>query len=106
MLLGVILHAGMAFMHGNVLGAFPAMQTEITLWLATDVRADPAYDLLIYVIHAFRMPTFFLLAGFFAHRLYGQHGPREFFQHRMRRVLVPFVGAMLTVIPISYVIGY
>jgi hypothetical protein len=29
MLLGVVLHAAMAFMEGNVLGAFPAMATEI-----------------------------------------------------------------------------
>lgn len=106
MLLGVVLHAGMAFMEGNVLGAFPAMTAEIALWLATDVRRDPVYDLLIYVIHAFRMPTFFVLAGFFAHRLHRQLGARAFLRHRARRVLVPFLGAMLTVIPISYVIGY
>jgi peptidoglycan/LPS O-acetylase OafA/YrhL len=106
MLLGVVLHAGMAFMHGNVLGAFPAMQAEIALWLATDTQRDPAYDLLVYVIHAFRMPTFFLLAGFFAHRLHARLGARAFLRHRARRVLVPFVGAMLTVIPVAYVIGY
>lgn len=106
MLLGVVLHAGMAFMHGTVLGAFPAMQAEITLWLATDVQRDSAYDLLIYVIHAFRMPTFFLLAGFFAHRLHRRLGAPAFLRQRARRVLFPFVGAMLTVIPISYVIGY
>jgi glucans biosynthesis protein C len=106
MLLGVVLHAGMAFMKGNVLGAFPAMSTEIELWLAVDREADSAYDLLIYIIHAFRMPTFFVLAGFFAHRVYGQRGPRDFLKHRVRRVLVPFVGALLTVVPIAYVFGY
>lgn len=106
MLLGVVLHAGLPFMHGHVLGAFPAMQAEISLWLARDVRADPVYDLPIYVIHAFRMPVFFLLAGFFAHRLYRQLGAGGFLRHRARRVLVPFAGAMLTVIPVSYVLGY
>ena len=106
MLLGVVFHAGIPFMHGHVLGAFPAMQADVSLWLALDVQADPAYDLLIYVIHAFRMPVFFLLAGFFAHRLYRRLGSGGFLRHRARRVLVPFVGAMLTVIPISYVLGY
>ena len=106
MLLGVVFHAGIPFMQGHVLGAFPAMQAEVSLWLAWDVQADPVYDLLIYVIHAFRMPVFFLLAGFFAHRLYSLLGAGRFLRHRARRVLVPFVGAMLTVIPISYVLGY
>ena len=106
MLLGVVLHAGMPFMHGHVLGAFPAMQTEVTLWLARDVQADPVYDLLIYVIHAFRMPVFFLLAGFFAHLVYRRLGARAFLVHRFRRILLPFVAAMLTVIPVSYALGY
>jgi glucan biosynthesis protein C len=97
MLLGVVFHASLPFMHGTVLGAFPALRTEVTLWLAIDREADPAYDLLNYVIHAFRMPTFFLLAGLFAHHVYVRHGAREFLERRARRVLVPFVAALLTI---------
>ena len=106
MLLGVVFHASIGFMVGNVLGAFPAMEAEVTLWLATDRAAHTTYDAAVYVIHAFRMPVFFVLAGFFAHRVYQQRGARGFLLHRARRVLVPFVLALTTIVPLSYAIGY
>ena len=106
MLLGVVLHAAMPFTYGSLLGAFPALADDVAYWPVHDTAAHPAFDLLVYVIHAFRMPVFFVLAGLFAHRLVERLGARSFLEHRARRVLVPYLVGLLTVVPAGYLAWY
>jgi peptidoglycan/LPS O-acetylase OafA/YrhL len=47
--------------------------------------------LLFFVIHVFRMTTFFLIAGFFAHMSFHRRGAREFIKDRLQRIAVPFL---------------
>ncbi len=88
MLLGLVFHAGMPF-----------TRTE-TAWPVMDRWRHPAFDILVYVIHAFRMPLFFIIAGFFAHLLYRKVGPRRFVARRVGRVLLPFVVGLMTIVPL------
>jgi len=48
-------------------------------------------DVLLTYIHSFRMPTFFLTAGFFAAMLYRKKGLAETLRNRAGRILLPFV---------------
>ena len=53
MLLGLVLHASLAYVN-------------IKFWPVLDVYSHPIFDGLLHFIHGFRMPLFFVLSGFFA----------------------------------------
>ncbi len=93
MILGVFLH-----------GAVPYMQVPMPglLWPVTDPSSGWTYDLVLWYIHGFRIPLFFLIAGFFSAMLYDLRGPREFLLHRLRRVGIPLVAAILVILPPTY----
>jgi peptidoglycan/LPS O-acetylase OafA/YrhL len=79
MLLGVVLHAIWFF---------------IPIWFGhpiTDVSANWGLAHLFYWIHLFRMPAFFLVAGFFAHLLLQRRGLWRFLGNRGMRIGVPFL---------------
>lgn len=83
--LGVVLHAGLAYMSP------PA-------WVVVDAAADAAVNPLFFTIHMFRMSLFFVLAGFFARLLYRKRGAAGFFLDRLKRVAGPLVLFWLPVL--------
>ena len=93
MLLGIVLHAGLSF------APFP--------WPVQDTRQSESYGLLFAAIHGFRMPVFFLLSGFFTAMLWRRRGLRSLLSHRLRRVFLPFVLALFTILPaVNWVSGW
>jgi fucose 4-O-acetylase-like acetyltransferase len=64
MMLGIVLHAAEFY-----LAAPPP-----ALPMPTDRNTSYVFDLLFHFIHGFRMPTFFVLAGFFASLLVDKRG--------------------------------
>jgi hypothetical protein len=52
-----------------------------------------------YVIHMFRMTTFFLVAGFFGHLLFHRVGAAGFVRNRVTRIVLPFIVGWLVVYP-------
>ena len=87
MTLGVVLHASIPF-------------TRVDApWVFQVETSNPAYDLSFVAIHGFRMPLFFLLAGFFAHFQQGRLGPTPFLLQRLLRIGLPFVVGMVTLVP-------
>ena len=87
MVLGVVLHT-----------AVPYTRWDIP-WLYRVTTSNPAYDLLLVAIHSFRMPLFFLLAGFFAHLQQQRLGPTPFLRQRLIRIGLPFAAGMVTLVP-------
>ena len=85
MLLGIVLHAGLSFT------PFP--------WPVQDTRQTGFYGLLFAAIHGFRMPVFFLLSGFFTAMLWRRRGLRSLLSHRLRRVFLPFLLGLFTIVP-------
>lgn len=55
-----------------------------------DDRSTPVADLLMAFIHAFRMPVFFILAGFFVALLVRRRGSGGMLHNRLRRLALPF----------------
>ncbi|MES2606010.1 MAG: acyltransferase family protein [Pseudomonadota bacterium] len=86
MLLGILLHAA----------TFHLMETQ-----ALDI--DPSIPILtvLGVIHQFRMPLFFLLAGYFASLLVQKYGVQGTLENRSRRLLIPFLLCLVTVVPVT-----
>ena len=50
-----------------------------------------AVDACIWFLHLFRMPLFFVVAGFFAAMLVARRGIGGLFRNRVRRIALPFV---------------
>ena len=78
MWLGIVLHVAAIHMVHN-----PPLPWR-------DERTTPLADLLTAFIHAFRMPVFFILAGFFVAMLVQKRGVRGMLHNRLRRLGLPF----------------
>lgn len=80
MLAGVVFHAGLAY---------SPLMNEI--WLSADPQNSSVIDVVSWFLHLFRMPLFFLIAGFFACYLVDKRGRLGFVSNRAVRILIPFV---------------
>jgi len=76
LLLGVVLHAAMSY--------FP-----VTIWIVPDIDNSPVAGVIFFAIHLFRMTTFFLIAGLFAHMMLGRRGTLGFIKDRLMRIAGP-----------------
>ena len=92
MLLGIVLHAALSFM------------TLPIPWIARDVSRNFGFDVLVGFIHGFRMQLFFFLAGFFGNLLWQRLGAREFLRQRGKRIGLPFLLGMATLMPAIIII--
>ena len=59
-------------------------------WRFKDEMTTPVADLVVAFIHAFTLPTFFMLAGFFSAMLYLRSGAEMFARNRALRIALPF----------------
>jgi peptidoglycan/LPS O-acetylase OafA/YrhL len=82
LLLGIFFHASVSF-----------VQTphDIPIWIVMDNSRSLAMSVLFFVLHIFRMTTFFLVAGFFAHMSFHKKGMRGFIRDRLKRIGIPLV---------------
>jgi hypothetical protein len=87
--LGLVLHAGTAYVTER--GA-----TRIFLDPGTQ---HPLFDWLVGYIHAFRMPVFFVMAGFFGALLFQRRGARRMLVNRCLRIGLPLVVFMVLLWP-------
>jgi ABC-type multidrug transport system ATPase subunit/peptidoglycan/LPS O-acetylase OafA/YrhL len=91
LLLGIVLHGTMSFMPGLILVGWPIR----------DSSPSDALQVMFYVIHIFRMTTFFFIAGFFAHLTFHRRGAGAFAKDRARRILVPLVAGWVVLAPLT-----
>ncbi len=85
MLLGIVLHGALSFM--------PA------LWPIRDAQQNELLAWMVGIIHGFRMPVFFVMSGFFTAMLWRRRGLQALLNHRFRRIFLPLLLGMLTVVP-------
>lgn len=88
MLLGVVLHS--ATMYSTIDG----------VWWMKDPETGRWADTLILFIHAFRLPVFFVMAGFFACLLKEKRGWQAMLENRFARLGAPFLIALVTIFPV------
>lgn len=102
MLLGVVQHAAMAYM---------VRPMDKVLW---PLRADTVpggtqpsntfFDLLLWWVHCWRIPMFYVIGGFFAAMLVRRRGAGGYIHHRIQRVVIPVAVATVTILTAMYVI--
>ncbi len=95
MLLGIVLHAGLFLL--PTVEFWPVHDK----WGYTTEPAKNPYGYLIVVIHGFRMPVFFMLSGFFTAMLWQSRGRHHLARHRLKRIGLPLLLGMFTIIPIN-----
>ena len=59
-------------------------------WPYIDPHPTPVLDFTLGIIHGFRMPAFYVMAGFFGALLWNGRGPAAFASNRVKRILIPF----------------
>src|SRR4051812_73189 len=62
--------------------------------------SDFAVDLFVGTSHAFRLPVFFVMAGFFAALVIGRAGSASFMRARLRRIGIPFAVSVVVLVPV------
>jgi peptidoglycan/LPS O-acetylase OafA/YrhL len=87
MFLGIYLHAAAAY------GPYGE-------WHIKPLQVTTALDYTIAWIHVFRMPAFYVMAGFFAALLLERYGLRRAADNRFWRIAVPFVFGCLILCPL------
>ena len=79
LLLGVVLHASLAF--------FPQQ-----IWIVADGSTSIGAAWLFFAIHLFRMTAFFLIAGLFAHMMLARRGWLGFAKDRIMGITGPLAA--------------
>lgn len=88
MLLGIPFHASLAFAGGH--------------WLVMSGTRDPFLATIPPMLSDFRMPGFFIIAGFFAALLLERRARGAWLKGRAERLGLPFVFGVLAVIPAQH----
>lgn len=86
LLLGIVFHAALPFI------------PDYELWLVMDRSRSWPVAWLAFVLHTFRMATFFLLAGYFGRMMLERRGTRAFMRDRGKRILAPLAIFWLPVL--------
>jgi glucans biosynthesis protein C len=80
MLLGIYVHA-----------CFPYGAGFLNAWFFQDQSTSVSITMGFLFLHLFRMPLFFLIAGFFANYLIHKRGVKGFIKNRLVRIGLPFI---------------
>lgn len=87
MLLGIPYHVAMAYRPGQT-------------WIVRSDEGIAAFAWLAELIHYFRMPAFFVIAGYFSALLLARRAPGTWLKGRFLRLGVPFIATIVTLVPV------
>jgi glucan biosynthesis protein C len=93
MLLGIPFHSALAFSGEN--------------WVVTAPTSTPTLAGLAEFLHVWRMPTFFMIAGFFATLMLDRYSEAAWLRMRAVRLGIPLIFGMLLLSPLQWLLaGY
>ena len=97
MMLGIVIPAAVTY-----------SPIEYPAWTIKDSAAvHGSMHFIAAFIHLFRMPLFFVIAGFFGALLFYQRSPRAMIKNRLERLVYPFIVFVLLLWPtIVFTFGY
>lgn len=87
MVLGVPYHTALAYRAGRP-------------WIVNSGEGLPVFTYVAELIHLFRMPAFFLIAGYFSALLLSRRPPGAWLRGRLRRLGVPLLASLVTLVPV------
>jgi hypothetical protein len=81
MIMGVFFHSAVIFCHSK----------NIQDWPIFDIGHSYFFDILVSIIHSFRMHLFFFVSGFTTSILYHKKGLKYTLINRFKRIILPFI---------------
>jgi len=91
MLLGIVIHASITY------GTIDYGDT----WGLKDAKSNHlSFDIIVMFIHAFRMPVFFVAAGYFGSLLFYKKGSMGMIRNWINRILFPLIAGVLIIYPL------
>ncbi|CAN5334393.1 glucans biosynthesis protein MdoC [soil metagenome] len=91
MLLGIPYHVALAYRAGHQ-------------WIVSPGEGLNAFTRVAEFIHLFRMPGFFLIAGYFAALLLSRRAPDDWLQGRLLKLAPPLVASLLVLVPVLNIV--
>ncbi|MHC4118468.1 MAG: acyltransferase family protein [Planctomycetota bacterium] len=91
----VLVHAG---------GVYESSGSWASFWIVDDPSTNNLSGLLFLILDSFTVPTIFFISGFFAPLSMQHRGGRAFLKSKFTRLMVPWLVAVLTLIPLYKVI--
>lgn len=88
MLIGVVIHSAINYSSSN----------DMT-WPLRAKETSNVFFFLVDFLHTFRMPVFFIMAGFFGAFLFFNKSPEQMLKNRFRRILLPFLVFLIILRP-------
>ena len=88
MLLGLVIHSAMSYSNSNDMS-----------WPLRAKDTSNFFFVLVDFLHTFRMPVFFLIAGFFGAFLFFNKSPKQMLKNRFKRIFLPFVVFLVLLNP-------
>ena len=73
-------------------------------WSVASPERSPVLTMVADMIHTFRMPGFFLIAGYFSMMILARKGPGPWFLTRLTRLGVPLITATLVILPFQMLV--
>jgi glucan biosynthesis protein C len=86
---------GILMMLGLVYHAAKTFSTRQD-WIIHSEHTTFVADIIVQMIHIFRMPTFFIISGYFAALTLHKYGAKKFLKVRISRIMIPLVVTALT----------
>ena len=91
MMLGIVLHSANTYVIADYGASWPLKDPNNTGLLL---------DWISSFVHAFRMPIFFVVAGFFASLLFHERSSAKMIKNRVNRILLPFIVFVVILWPL------
>ncbi len=93
----VLYHAGVVYASGY-------RDFALTYWLVADPSTNDIADLVNLIVDIFILPTLFFIAGYFTPLSLKTKTDWVFFKDRFKRLMIPWVVAVFTIIPLYKII--
>ncbi len=91
MMLGIVIHSANTYVIADYGASWPLKDPNST---------GLALDWISSVVHVFRMPIFFVIAGFFASLLFHERSPSIMIKNRVNRIFLPFLVFLVLLWPL------
>jgi len=95
MLLGVVLHACVPYSASGLSGL---------IWPVHNSESSSVCEAVFWMVHTFRLPLFFFLAGFFSQQLMSRQDLAGFYRQRAIRILIPYYVGLVTILPLNLLV--
>jgi len=90
MMLGLVVHISATYVVRDISATWPVKDVLSTSLI---------FDTVAAFVHAFRMPLFFMVSGFFTAMLFFERGAENMLRNRLKRIFYPFVIGLIILYP-------